>query len=52
MSVPTDLSKLINVVKNDVVNKFVYHKLVAKVNNIETSDFLLKLKYDTDKSEL
>ena len=52
MSVPTDLSKLSNVIKNDVVNKSVYHKLIAKVNNIETSDFVLKTKYDTDKSEL
>ena len=29
-----------------------YDKLVAKVNNIDTSEFLLKTKYDTDKSEL
>ena len=29
-----------------------YDKLVAKVNNIDTSGFLLKTKYDTDKSEL
>ena len=29
--VPTDLSKLSNVVKNDVVKKTVYNKLVAKV---------------------
>ena len=29
--VPTDLSKLSNVVKNDVVKKTVYDKLVAKV---------------------
>ena len=27
-------------------------KLVAKVNNILTSKFLLKTKYDTDKSDL
>ena len=52
MPVPTDLSKLSNVVKNDVVKKTVYDKLVAKVNAIETSDFALKTKYDTDKSEL
>ena len=50
--VPTDLSKLNNVVKNDVVKKTVYDKLVAKVNNIDTSRFILKSKYDTDKSEL
>ena len=50
--VPTDLSKLSNVVKNDVVKKTVYDKLVAKVNSIDTSRFVLKTKYDTDKSEL
>ena len=50
--VPTDLSKLSNVVKNDVANKDVYDKLVVKVNEIDTSDFVLKTKYDTGKSEL
>ena len=50
--VPTDLSKLSHVVKNDVVKKTVYDKLVAKVNAIDTSDFVLKTKYDTDESEL
>ena len=50
--VPTDLSKLSNVVKNDVVKKTVYDKLVTKVNSIDTSGFVLKTKYDTDKSEL
>ena len=49
--VPTDLSKLSNVVKNDV-KKTVYDKLVAKVYNIDTSGFFLKTKYHTDKSEL
>ena len=49
--VPTDLSKLSNVVKNDVVKKDVYDKLVTKVNNVDTSTFILKTKYDTDKSE-
>ena len=39
-------------VKNDVVKKAVYDKLVEKVNNIDTSGFVLKIKYDTDKSEL
>ena len=38
--VPTDLSKLSNVVKNDVVKKTDYNELVAKVNNIDTSDFV------------
>ena len=51
-TVPVDLSKLSNVVKNDVVKKTVYDKLVAKVNSIDTSRFVLKTKYDTDKSEV
>ena len=52
VSVPVDLSKLSDAVKNDVVKKAVYDKLVAKVNNIDTSDFVLKTKYQTDKAEL
>ena len=44
---PRDLSKLSDVVKNDVVKKTVYDKFVARVNaimlnNIDTSKFLLK----------
>ena len=50
--VPVDLSKVSDVVKNDVVKKTVYDKLVAKVNNIDIGRFVLKTKYDTDKSEL
>ena len=50
--VPVDLSKLSDVVKNDVVKKTVYDKLVAKVNNIDTSDFVLKTQYNTDKTEV
>ena len=49
---PTDLSKLSNIVKNVVVKKTVYDKLVAKVNNIDTSGFVSKTKYRTDKTEL
>ena len=49
---PVDLSNLIDVVKNDVVKNDVYNKLVAKVNNIDSSGFVLKTKYHTDKSEL
>ena len=52
MTVPVDLSKLSNVVKNEVVKKTVYDKLVTKVNNIDTSGFLLKTKYDADKLKL
>ena len=52
LPVPVDLSKLSDLVKNDVVKKDVYHKLVTKANNIDISGFVLKTKYDTDKSEL
>ena len=34
------------------LSKTVYDKLAAKVNNIDTRGFVLKTKYDTDKSEL
>ena len=52
MPVSVDLSKLSDVVKNDAVKKIVYEKLAAKVNNIDTSDFALNIKYQTDKVEL
>ena len=51
-TVPDDLSKLTNVVKNEVVKKTEYFKLVAKVDNVDTSKFLLKTKYDADKLKL
>ena len=35
-----------------LLKKIVYDKLVAKVDNIDTSDFVLKIKYQTDKTEL
>ena len=50
--VPVDLNKLSDVVKNDVIKKTVFDKLVAKLNNIDTNDFPLKSKYNTDKTEL
>ena len=50
--VPVDLSKLSDAVKNYVVKKTVYNKLVAKVNSINTSAIVLKTKCDTDKTEL
>ena len=52
VAVPVDLSKLSNVVTNEVVKKTEYNKLVAKVDNIDTSDFVLKTKYNTKISEL
>ena len=50
--VPVDLRKLSDVVKNGVFKKTEYDKLVAKVNNIDTTGFVLKTTYDTDKSNL
>ena len=49
VSVPVYMSKLSDVVRNDVVKKAVNDKLVAKVNNIDTSTFVLKTKYQTNK---
>ena len=49
--VPVDLSKLSDVVKNDVVKKTVYVKLNDNVNKIDTSGFFLKIKYQADKAE-
>ena len=48
--VPVDLSKLTDVVKNDVAKITVYDKLVVKVNKIGISGFVLKANYDTDKT--
>ena len=50
--VPGGLGKLNHAVKNDVVKKTVYDKLVSKVNSIDTIGFVLKSKYGTGKSEL
>ena len=50
--VPVDFSKLTDLVKNDLVKKTVYDKLVAKVSNIDSSDLVLKTKYNADKKEL
>ena len=53
VTVPLDLSKLSDVVKNDVFERAVYDKLeTAKVNNIDTSEFVLKTNYQTDKIKL
>ena len=35
-----------------LLKKTVYDKLVAKVNSIDTSGFVLKTQYETDKSEI
>ena len=49
MAIAVDLS---DAVKNDVAKKSAYDKLVAKVNNIGTSRFVLKTKYQIGKAEL
>ena len=51
-TVPIDLSKLSNVVKNNVVKKTVYDKLVSKVNNINTSGLVKKTNYNTKINEI
>ena len=51
-TVPVDLSKLSNVVDNDVVKKNCVCKLVPQVNAICTNRFVLKTHYNTDKSGL
>ena len=51
-TVPIDLSKLSNVVKNDVFKKTVYDRLVAKVDNIDTSGLVKKTNYNTKITEI
>ena len=51
-SVPVDLNTLSDGVKNDVIKKSVHDKLRANVNNIGTSDFVLKTKNQTENTEL
>ena len=51
-TVPVDLSKLSNVVKNDAVKKTDYNKLVTKVDNIDTSGLVKKTDYSTKITEI
>ena len=51
-TVPVDLSKLSNAVNNEIAKKNIYDTLVAKLNNVDTTGFVLKAKYDTDISDL
>ena len=50
-TVPVDPAKFSNVVKNDVVEKAEYNKLVTKVDNIDTTNFVKKNKYEKDGSD-
>ena len=49
--VPDDLAKLNNVVKNDLIKKTECNKLVTKVDNIDTKNFVKKTKYEKDGSD-
>ena len=49
---PTDLSKLSDVVKNDVVKKTDYNKLVTKVDHIDTSGLVKKTNCNTKITEI
>ena len=49
-TVPVDLAKLSNMVRNYVVKKTEYSKLVTKVDNIDTTNFVKKTKYEKDGS--
>ena len=49
-TVPVDLAKLSNVVKN-VIKKTEYDKLVAKVNGIDNTKFVSRTKYEKDGSD-
>ena len=51
-TVPVDLAKLSKVVKNYVVKKTEYNKLVTRVDNIDTTDFVKKTKYENDGADL
>ena len=51
-TVPDDLAKLSNVVKNDVVKKTEYNTLKNKVHAIDTSGFATRTKFTTDTNAL
>ena len=46
------MAKLSNVVKNDVVKKTEYSSSKTKVNNIDTSSYVTKTKFENDISDL
>ena len=51
-TVPDDLAKLSNVVKNDVVKKTEYNALKTKVDGIDTSTFVTRTKFIADTNAL
>ena len=51
--VPIDLTKLSDAVKNEVVKKKTeFNTLKTKVDNIDTDDYVLKTKYDSEIGNL
>ena len=50
-TVPVNLAKLSNLVKNNVVKKTEYNILKIKVDSIDTTNFVLKTKYEKDGSD-
>ena len=48
---PDDLTKLSNLVKIDVVKKTEYFSLKTKIDNIDTSNFVSRNKYEKDGSD-
>ena len=51
-TVPDDLAKLSNVVKNDVVKNTDYNTLKSKVDGIDTSAFVTRTKFTADTNAL
>ena len=51
-TVPDDLAKLSNVVKNEVVKKITYNTLKNKVDAIDASKFVSRTKFTTDTNNL
>ena len=49
---PTDLSKLFDVITNETIKKTEYNKLVTKVDNIDTTGFVLRTKYENAVADL
>ena len=50
-TVPANLAKLSNVVKNDVVIKTEYNSLKTKVDSTDTTNFVSRTKYEKDGSD-
>ena len=51
-TIPNDLAKLSNVVKNDVLKKTTYNTLKNKVDATDTPGFVTRTKFTTDSNAL